>query len=585
MGRLWGISMIAPQNVVAVQDSNSLRVTWNNLALIEPSISGYRVYYGLSTSTMSTSVDVGNATSTTISSGLTSGQTYYISVRGYDNDAFSLNYTGTSTHVSVTYIEDAIAPTVEVTAPTSLSTVSGSSVALTASSSDNIDVAGVSFYINNTQIGSEDTAAPYSITWDSTATTSGSRSIVAVARDTAGNRATSTSVTFSVLNAGYTPTSIQASSTSDGAVITWSTTVLASSKVDFGLSSDSLASTTQEFDTTPRVTSHSARLRGLVPCTQYSYTATSRNALSESATSSVQTFTTAGCTENATVSSITSNSISVTSGGSVVGDSVTLTVPADITASTSQVIFRISALSQSEFFASLSGPSGKVRATAGVFNLRSFMDEATVISTFDEPISITMSYQTSEITGIEETSLRIYRYDGSVWSALSNCTVNTSANTVTCQTTAFSEFALFGDAPSEPEPEPEPEPTTPASTRRSGGGRINRNLIPQFASATAIIQPATPSTPATQNTYVFNVSLRFGTTNDDVQQLQSTLNKLGYTVTATGPGSVGNETRYFGRATEAAVRKYQREHGLPATGFFGPLTRQSLNAKIQNSAR
>ncbi len=262
-------------------------------------------------------------------------------------------------------------------------------------------------------------------------------------------------------------------------------------------------------------------------------------------------------------------------------------MPADITASTSQVIFRISALSQSEFFASLSGPSGKVRATAGVFNLRSFMDEATVISAFDEPISITMSYQTSEITGIEETSLRIYRYDGSVWSVLSNCTVNTSANTVTCQTTAFSEFALFGDAPSEPEPdpEPEPEPTTPASTRRSGGGRINRNLIPQFASATAITQPATPSTPTTQNTYVFNVSLRFGATNDDVRQLQSTLNKLGYTVTATGPGSVGNETRYFGRATEAAVRKYQREHGLPATGFFGPLTRQSLNAKTQNSAR
>ena len=40
----------------------------------------------------------------------------------------------------------------------------------------------------------------------------------------------------------------------------------------------------------------------------------------------------------------------------------------------------------------------------------------------------------------------IYRYDGSTWHALTGCAIDTTANTITCPTSNFSMFALFGTA-------------------------------------------------------------------------------------------------------------------------------------------
>ncbi|MEN9647261.1 MAG: putative peptidoglycan binding domain, partial [Candidatus Parcubacteria bacterium] len=45
----------------------------------------------------------------------------------------------------------------------------------------------------------------------------------------------------------------------------------------------------------------------------------------------------------------------------------------------------------------------------------------------------------------------------------------------------------------------------------------------------------------------------------------------------TGYGSVGNETQYFGARTLQALMKFQAAHQLPATGFFGPMTRGVIN--------
>ena len=43
------------------------------------------------------------------------------------------------------------------------------------------------------------------------------------------------------------------------------------------------------------------------------------------------------------------------------------------------------------------------------------------------------------------------------------------------------------------------------------------------------------------------------------------------------PGAPGNETSYFGLATEAAVAKFQITHGVsPSVGYVGPLTRAAF---------
>ena len=67
---------------------------------------------------------------------------------------------------------DTTPPTVSVTAPSAGATVSGD-VTVTASAADNVAVAGVSFFVDGQAVGAEDTSAPYSVTWPTTAATNG----------------------------------------------------------------------------------------------------------------------------------------------------------------------------------------------------------------------------------------------------------------------------------------------------------------------------------------------------------------------------------------------------------------------------
>lgn len=73
--------------------------------------------------------------------------------------------------------------------------------------------------------------------------------------------------------------------------------------------------------------------------------------------------------------------------------------------------------------------------------------------------------------------------------------------------------------------------------------------------------------------------LKLGMTDPDVKTLQKQLNKDPRTqVAANGPGSIGQETTYFGSLTYNAVLKFQILHNiLPQSGFVGPLTRAVLN--------
>lgn len=94
---------------------------------------------------------------------------------------------------------DTTPPTVSVTAPTAGSTVSGT-VTLSANAADNVAVAGVQFRADGSNVGSEDTVAPYSISYSTLGLSNGSHTITAVARDTANNTTVSSPVTVTVSN-------------------------------------------------------------------------------------------------------------------------------------------------------------------------------------------------------------------------------------------------------------------------------------------------------------------------------------------------------------------------------------------------
>jgi hypothetical protein len=82
-------------------------------------------------------------------------------------------------------------------------TVSGT-VAITANASDNVGVAGVQFKLDGANLGAEDTSSPYSISWDTTTSSNGLHTLTAVARDSAGNTATTGAISLTVRNAALT---------------------------------------------------------------------------------------------------------------------------------------------------------------------------------------------------------------------------------------------------------------------------------------------------------------------------------------------------------------------------------------------
>ena len=298
----------------------------------------------------SPSIDAGLNLGSPFNLALNSTSAWPTSVTTLDQGSYGLGW-----DIGAFVFTDTTAPTVSVTSPASGATVSGSSVAFAASASDNTSVAGVRFKLDtNTNIGSEDTTAPYSTTWDSTSVSDGSHSILAVARDGYGNYATSTPVTFTVKN---TPTPVN------------------------------------------------------------------------------------------------------NGGGSVVG---------------------------------LIGTVGTFKGAG---------------------------------SGYVAPRPQIIYPDGRI---------------------------VYLDA------------SSTGSTPSTSSGQTSAPQVPSNASGQA---------PSGSASYTFTTSHKLYDTGSDILKLQQYLNTHGFTIATTGVGSPGHETNYFGAATFKALKKFQVAHGLPASGYFGPLTR------------
>ncbi len=147
--------------------------------------------------------------------------------------------TTTSSARSVTVANttpDTTPPTVSISAPTNGASVNGASVSITANASDNVGVAGVQFKIDGVNLGAEDTASPFSATWNTTTVANGSHTITAVARDAANNTTTSTGVGVTVNNPDITPPTVSVTAPTNGATVTGaSVTVSANASDNIGV--------------------------------------------------------------------------------------------------------------------------------------------------------------------------------------------------------------------------------------------------------------------------------------------------------------------------------------------------------------
>src|SRR5439155_605336 len=152
------------------------------------------------------------------------------------------------------------------------------------------------FKLDGAALGAEDTSAPYAIAWDTPTAAGGSHTLTAVARDAAGNTATSAPVTVTVGNDTTAPViaSVAASAiTASAATIAWTTNEASDSQVDYGPTTAYGSSSTLN---PSLVTAHTTALSGLAGATLYHYQVRSRDAAGSLHTSGDFTLTTLDAT-------------------------------------------------------------------------------------------------------------------------------------------------------------------------------------------------------------------------------------------------------------------------------------------------
>src|SRR6266566_2815277 len=160
---------------------------------------GTTTYYGSTTAVDSTMVTIHQQSL----SSLKPGTLYHFRVHSTD----ASNYSVASSDLTLTTAADTTPPTVSISSPVNGVTVSGT-ITVTANASDNVGVASVQFLLDGANLGSLDTASPYSVSWNTATASNASHALSAIAKDAAGNSTTSAGVTLTVNNAPATPPSI-----------------------------------------------------------------------------------------------------------------------------------------------------------------------------------------------------------------------------------------------------------------------------------------------------------------------------------------------------------------------------------------
>jgi hypothetical protein len=138
------------------------------------------------------------------------------------------NNTRTTSGVIVTVNNDLTGPTISLTAPGNGATVLGT-INVTASATDNVQMAGVQFFLDGNPLGAEVTGAgpTYTRSWNTTTATNGSHTLTARARDTSNNTTSTSDVTVTVNN-DITGPSVSLTAPSNGATVSGTISVTAS---------------------------------------------------------------------------------------------------------------------------------------------------------------------------------------------------------------------------------------------------------------------------------------------------------------------------------------------------------------------
>ena len=309
----------------------------------------------------------------------------------------------TSQPVTVTVFNDTTAPIVSMTTPAPGSTVRGSA-AVSANASDNVGVAGVQFRLDGANLGTEDTAAPYAIAWNTTTVTNGSHTLTAIARDGAGNRTTSAATTVAVSNDTSLP-AVTITSPSSGATVGGTIIVAASASDNVGVAGvqffldaaplgaeDTTAPYSATWDTTTAANG-----------SQHTLTARARDGAGNAATSSMVTATVSNTDTSPPTVAVTSPAA-----GATVSGSVTVTASASDNVGAAGVQFRLDGVSlgTEDTAAPYSFSWDTASAANGSHTFTAVARDDAGNTATSAPVTVTVT-NTAQTLRIEETSAAV----------------------------------------------------------------------------------------------------------------------------------------------------------------------------------
>ncbi|MDO8563682.1 MAG: Ig-like domain-containing protein [Nanoarchaeota archaeon] len=241
----------------------------------------------------------------------------------------SLNFSQSDFSVNVASGgSDTTNPTVSITSPSNGATVSGT-ISISANANDNVAVSNVQFRVDGSNVGSADTSSPYSASLDTTTLTNGNHILTAVATDSSGNSATSSSVSITVSNGGADTTapSVSITSPSNGATVSGTISISATASDNVAVSSVQFKVEGSNIGSPDTSSPYSASLdTTILPKGNYVLTAVATDSSGNQATSSVSV-----SVDNTGSGDTTNPSITITSPTN--GSTVSGTVPVSATAS------------------------------------------------------------------------------------------------------------------------------------------------------------------------------------------------------------------------------------------------------------
>jgi hypothetical protein len=190
--RRVGAALIVLGFAVSARGQSSVTLAWDPSP--DSTIAGYRLYEGVASQTYSNVIDVGNATTVTVSN-LVSGVTYFFAVTAYDTNGLESDYSGEVSYTVPLSTNDT--PTISLTSPANGAVFTApATINLAADvTSNGHTISQVEFY-NGATLLSTAAAAPYTFSWNnaSAGTYSLSAKIVYDSGGTVGSAAANVTV-------------------------------------------------------------------------------------------------------------------------------------------------------------------------------------------------------------------------------------------------------------------------------------------------------------------------------------------------------------------------------------------------------